>query len=134
MSGTGDDPNNSAAQNAARLASNVVPENGPADLAAEFQEQLLSLKRRIAGSRSLQKMLTEGAATVEDFHQRLVKIGADHGVTLTPAAIHDFLMKRTALGGAEVPDPPPPSSMGHTCEHTCTWNPYDHNCSYPPAG
>ena len=134
MSGTGEDPNSTAAQNAAQLASNTVPENGPADAAADLQAQMLALKRRIAGSRSLQKILIDSSATVDDFHQSLVKIGADHGVALTPAAIHDFLTKRTMLGDAEVPNPPPASSQGHTCEHTCTWNPYDHSCSYPPAG
>lgn len=122
-----------AAQGAAKGAAHAVPQNDTVEITVELHVQLLTLKRRIAGSRSLQKRLIDGITSAEEFHQRLVEIGAEHGVTLTPADSHAFLMQRAALGDAEVPDPPPPSSLGHTCESTCSANPYDHNCSYPPS-
>jgi hypothetical protein len=136
MNGPDEDPDNVAAEGAAQAASSSVPQSQQTESGPDLQAQLLTLKRRIAGSRSLQRRLIQGISSPDEFHQRVVEIGAEHGVSLTPADSHAFLMQRSSLvGDAEVPDPPPASSQGHTCESTCTWNPYDHNCSYPqPAG
>jgi hypothetical protein len=134
---TGDDKNptddayGEAGKQAAKGAGDVVPANPGADAASDLNGQMIKIKRMIVGSPKLQASFAD-AANEDEFHQKVVQIGADHGVTFTAADSKAFLTQRAVLQDAEVPDPPPPSSFGHTCESTCTWNPYDSACGSNP--
>lgn len=126
--GAGDD----AARKAADAAGAAIPDSAEADISADLHAQMMKLKRTIAGDPSLQQKLIDGIQSPAEFHDRLVELGAAHGVTVTPAQTHAFLTQRAQLLGDE--DPPVcPTSTGHTCESTCTMNPYDSACSYPPG-
>lgn len=126
------DPGDDAAKKAADAAGAAVPGDAGAEISADLHAQMMKLKRAIAGDPALQQKLIDGIQSLPEFHERLVALGAEHGVDVTPAQTHAFLMQRAQMLGDETPDPGPPSSTGHTCESTCTMNPYDAPCSYPP--
>lgn len=118
-----------AARKAAEAAGAAVPGDADAEISADLHAQMMKLKRQIAGDRALQQKLIDGIQSPAEFHERLVALGIEHGVAVTPTQTHAFLMQRAQLLGDEVPTPPEPSSLGHTCESTCTVNPYDSACS-----
>ncbi|HEY5710963.1 MAG TPA: Nif11-like leader peptide family natural product precursor [Allosphingosinicella sp.] len=119
------DPHGKAGQQAYEGAGKAVPPDAGADLSDDLNNQMLKVKRAVADSPELQARLSE-AQTQDEFHDKIVEIGAEHGVTFTPAHSKSFLAKRATLLGDEPPPPPPPpnTSQGYTCDSAnwCTWN------------
>ncbi|MES2058990.1 MAG: hypothetical protein V4564_23825 [Pseudomonadota bacterium] len=125
------DPHAAAASAASQQAGQAV--SGDHGLSDDMNDLLLGLKRKIAASPGLQSIL-HGAEDVEDFFKRLVGIGADHNVEITPEQCKAFVKRRDDVVAANVGTEPPPSSqtngctLGNTCQNLCTANPYNSSC------
>lgn len=126
-----DDPYQKAGQQASEGAGSAVPEDQAADASDELHQRLIGLKRMIAGSRTLQARFAD-VKTEDEFHDRVVEIGAEHGVEFTPVDSKAFLARgaQVAMDDPEPPAPPPPNTwnctVGYTCDskNACSWNPF----------
>lgn len=125
------DPHATAANLASQQAGQAVP--GDAGLSDDLNDLLLGLKRKIAASPALQSTL-HAAEDVEDFFKRLVGIGADHNVEITPEQCKAFVQRRNDVVAANLGAEVPASSQtngctqGNTCQTLCTNNPYNSAC------
>jgi Nif11 domain len=88
--------------------------------------------RKVAASDpDLQQQLA-AAESEDEFHDKAVALGAERGYSFTAdeSRAHVAETKRVRAmanesgGGGGTNG----CSLGHTCEKTCTWNPYDKAC------
>ena len=124
---TSRDPHQDAAANAASGAGDAAGGSGQ----DAHTDHMLQLKRDISSDPALQAHLNE-ATTEDDFHDRLVALGAQRGASFNAQQSKDFLSKRATMSANE--PPPPPETTGctqvncgggytHESSNWCTWNP-----------